>query len=77
MITTTWLPNPGPCGAPYADQLRAWCTARKVKLHERVLPDGLHHVWFWTAMWRRDVECRDFELACRQLWREIVARGFG
>lgn len=77
MVTTTWLPNPGPCGMPYADRLRAWCTRRQIKLHERVLPCGYHHVWFYHCPgWRCDVEARDFEFACRLLWARVVARGF-
>lgn len=48
------------------EQLRTWCLARGVKLHERVLANGHHHVWCYQV-YRFDCEHRDLALACREL----------
>jgi hypothetical protein len=53
-----------------ARELREWCKARGVKLHERVLPDGLHHVWLYQV-YRFDYEHRDFAFACQMLLAKL------
>jgi hypothetical protein len=59
----------------YAERLRQWAAARHKDVHERVLPDGQHHVWVSLYPgWRIDAECRDFEEACRTVWREVYNR---
>ena len=53
-----------------SQELRKWCKARGVKLRERVLPDGQHHVWLYHV-YRFDVEHRDFAFACRLLLAKL------
>lgn len=59
----------------YTERVRNWAKTRGVKLHERVLGDGQHHVWcsLWAGR-RIDVEGRDFELVMRLVWSRVVAR---
>lgn len=47
-------------------ELRDWCTACGVRLHERVLGNGNHHVWLYQV-YRFDCEHRDLAFACRML----------
>ena len=43
--------------------LRAWCKKHNIKLHERVLSNGRHHVWCYHV-YRFDQVHRDFAFAC-------------
>jgi hypothetical protein len=59
----------------YAERLKQWAAARGKEVHERVLSDGQHHVWVSLFPgWRCDVEGRDYEEACRCVWREVWQR---
>lgn len=59
------------------EQLRAWCAKTEHKLHERVLPDGRHHVWLSVFPGCRvDRAHRDFAFACRLVWGWLLTTGF-
>jgi hypothetical protein len=59
----------------YAEGLRAWCAAKGITLHERVLDNGYHHVWLCNFLYRIDEEGRDFEHVCRMVCCRLVVRG--
>lgn len=50
--------------------LRNWCDKAGIKLHERVLGNGSHHVWLYH-IYRFDCEHRDFGFACMMLTAKL------
>ncbi len=59
----------------YADRLKQWALARHKEVHGRVLSTGEHHVWVSLFPgWRCEAEERDYEEACRIVWRQVWDR---